>query len=167
MRFLAIVSVFFAVTQVAFAAPVFRFHSKVITRNLRPAQLQERGFPLPTGVKVVHEKAKNTLNTAHKKAKDTVMTAHQAATTQINSVATKVGTVVTTHTTKLATKAKKAATRLSNTVRPPKSPIPLNRPSGFHDLSNWKTFESEPSEPDKKAMTFANPEHIEEDPDEE
>ncbi|KAF8576361.1 hypothetical protein K439DRAFT_1622894 [Ramaria rubella] len=44
MHFLAIVSVLFAVTQVAFAAPVFRaFHSNVITRNLQCAQLQERG----------------------------------------------------------------------------------------------------------------------------
>ncbi|KAF8580985.1 hypothetical protein K439DRAFT_1636581 [Ramaria rubella] len=42
MRFLAIVSVFFAVAQVAFAAPVFRVDSDVITRGLPPAQLQER-----------------------------------------------------------------------------------------------------------------------------
>ncbi|KAF8588982.1 hypothetical protein K439DRAFT_1658144 [Ramaria rubella] len=44
MRILAIVSVLFAVTQVAFSAPVFRaFDSDVITRNLHPAQLQGRG----------------------------------------------------------------------------------------------------------------------------
>ncbi|KAF8576456.1 hypothetical protein K439DRAFT_1640498 [Ramaria rubella] len=38
MRFLAFVSVFFAVTQVAFAAPVFHA-SDVITCNLQPAQV--------------------------------------------------------------------------------------------------------------------------------
>ncbi|KAF8578815.1 hypothetical protein K439DRAFT_1526980 [Ramaria rubella] len=47
MRFLAIVLVLFAVTQVAFCAPVSRalqVHSHVITRHLQPTPLRERGF---------------------------------------------------------------------------------------------------------------------------
>ncbi|KAF8576364.1 hypothetical protein K439DRAFT_1622897 [Ramaria rubella] len=62
MRFLTIVSVFFAVTQLAFAAPVFgAFHSNVITCNLPPAQLQERGFNVMSGLEKIHKKVKNGL----------------------------------------------------------------------------------------------------------
>ncbi|KAF8589048.1 hypothetical protein K439DRAFT_1613114 [Ramaria rubella] len=44
MRFLAIISILFAVTQVAFSAPVFLvIDSDVVTRTLQPAQLQGRG----------------------------------------------------------------------------------------------------------------------------
>ncbi|KAF8584374.1 hypothetical protein K439DRAFT_1633650 [Ramaria rubella] len=59
MRLLAIVSVLFAVTQVAFAAPASHaFHSDVFTRSLQHLRLQERrGFfdHLNNGAANLHE----------------------------------------------------------------------------------------------------------------
>ncbi|KAF8581032.1 hypothetical protein K439DRAFT_1619348 [Ramaria rubella] len=68
MRFLAIVSVFFVGTQVAFSAPVLRaFDSNVITRDLQPAQLQKRAPSSPTSPKLnTEERPKLTIATRPK-----------------------------------------------------------------------------------------------------
>ncbi|KAF8578485.1 hypothetical protein K439DRAFT_478308 [Ramaria rubella] len=185
MRFLAIVSVLFAVTQVevAFAAPVFLVsHPNVITRN-QPAQLQKR--ILPPAVRVVHENAKNKINTAlatHKNKINTALATHKK---KITGVANKLHGKVRP---KRPSNTVRPSTPTSNKVQPSTSSLDLSRVINIGrtdgkedeqtDSESINTADgnskSEPSSPSKlndkfqpfksdkdlPEMTFADPEDL-------
>ncbi|KAF8584352.1 hypothetical protein K439DRAFT_1633636 [Ramaria rubella] len=135
MRFLAIVSIFFAVTQVAFAAPVSRaFRSDVITRNLQPPHRQERrGF-----FKKLQQTHKNFLHGVKAGLKHGTNTFSNAQQQSKQSKQSKQPTVIEVHHIHV------------HTIVPSKKPEDEESEPEESESEESKPEESEPEEPESK-----------------